>query len=123
MERGIVAGFKMVDISVELYDGSYHDVDSSEIAFKIAASMGFQEAAKSAKPVLLEPIMKVEVVVPEKFMGDITGSLNSSAARSRAWRSAGLARASRQRCRSQKCSATPRAALDDRRPRELHHGV
>ena len=76
MERGIVAGFKMVDISVELYDGSYHDVDSSEIAFKIAASMGFQDAAKAAKPVLLEPVMKVEVVVPEKFMGDITGSLS-----------------------------------------------
>ncbi len=77
MERGIVAGFKMEDISVELYDGSYHDVDSSEIAFKIAASMGFQEAAKAALPVLLEPIMKVEVVVPEKFMGDITGSLSA----------------------------------------------
>ncbi len=76
MERGIVAGFKMVDISCELYDGSYHDVDSSEIAFKIAASMGFQDAAKAAKPVLLEPVMKVEVVVPEKFMGDITGSLS-----------------------------------------------
>ncbi len=76
MERGIVAGFKMVDISCELYDGSYHDVDSSEIAFKIAASMGFQDAAKAAKPVLLEPIMKVEVVTPEKFMGDVTGSLS-----------------------------------------------
>jgi elongation factor G len=77
MLRGIVAGFPLVDISVELYDGSYHDVDSSEIAFKIAGSMGFQEAAKSARPVILEPIMKVEVVTPEKFMGDVTGSLNS----------------------------------------------
>lgn len=77
MERGIVAGYKMVDISVELYDGSYHDVDSSEIAFKIAGSMGFQEGAQRANPVLLEPIMRVEVVVPEKFMGDVTGSLNS----------------------------------------------
>ena len=76
MERGIVAGFKMVDISCELYDGSYHDVDSSEIAFKIAASMAFKEAAQKAKPVILEPIMRVEVIVPEQFMGDITGNLS-----------------------------------------------
>ena len=93
MERGIVAGFKLVDISVELYDGSYHDVDSSEIAFKIAASMGFQDAAKAAKPVLLEPIMKVEVVVPEKFMGDITGSLNSKRGQIEGMEERGLARA------------------------------
>lgn len=77
MERGFVAGFHMEDISVELNDGSYHDVDSSEIAFKIAASQAFQEAAARAKPVILEPIMKVEVVMPEKFMGDITGHLTS----------------------------------------------
>ncbi len=76
MGRGFLAGFPMVDISIDLYDGSYHDVDSSEIAFKIAASMAFQEAAQKAKPVILEPIMKVEVVVPEQFMGDITGSLS-----------------------------------------------
>jgi elongation factor G len=77
MERGIVAGFKLVNISAELTFGSYHDVDSSEIAYKIAASQAFQEAAKRAKPVILEPIMKVEVTVPEKFMGDVTGSLSS----------------------------------------------
>lgn len=77
MEKGVVAGFPLVDMSVALYDGSYHDVDSSEAAFKIAASMALQEAVRSAKPVILEPIMKVEVVVPEKFLGDITGSLNS----------------------------------------------
>ena len=76
MDRGIVAGYKMTDISAELNYGSYHDVDSSEIAYKIAASQAFQEAAKKAKPVLLEPIMKVEVVMPEKFMGDITGNLS-----------------------------------------------
>jgi elongation factor G len=76
MDRGIVAGYKMTDISCELNYGSYHDVDSSEIAYKIAASQAFQEAAKKAKPVLLEPIMKVEVVMPEKFMGDITGNLS-----------------------------------------------
>ena len=77
MERGIVAGFKMVNISCELIFGSYHDVDSSEIAYKIAASQAFQEGSRRAKPVILEPIMKVEVVMPEKFMGDVTGSLSS----------------------------------------------
>ncbi len=76
MDRGIVAGYKMTDISAELNYGSYHDVDSSEIAYKIAASQAFQEAARRAKPVLLEPIMKVEVVMPERFMGDITGNLS-----------------------------------------------
>ncbi len=77
MQRGIVAGFKMVNISCELTYGSYHDVDSSEIAYKIAASQAFQDGAKRAKPVILEPIMKVEVTVPEKFFGDVTGSLSS----------------------------------------------
>lgn len=77
MDRGIVAGFKMVNISCELTFGSYHDVDSSEIAYKIAASQAFQDGIKRAKPVILEPIMKVEVVFPEKFMGDINGSLSS----------------------------------------------
>lgn len=77
MDRGIVAGYKMTDISCELTFGSYHDVDSSEIAYKIAASQSFQEAAKKARPVILEPVMKVEVVVPEKFMGDVTGYLSS----------------------------------------------
>jgi elongation factor G len=77
MDRGIVAGFPMTNVSCELTFGSYHDVDSSEIAYKIAASQAFQEGAKRARPVILEPIMKVEVVVPEKFMGDVTGSLSS----------------------------------------------
>ena len=77
MERGIVAGYKMTDVSCELTFGSYHDVDSSEIAYKIAASQAFQEAAKKAKPVILEPVMKVEVTVPEQFMGDVTGYLSS----------------------------------------------
>ena len=77
MSRGIVAGYKMVDVSVELFDGTYHDVDSSEMAFKIAGSKAFQDAARKANPVLLEPVMKVEIVIPEKFMGDITGNLSS----------------------------------------------
>ncbi|OGI72457.1 translation elongation factor G [Candidatus Nomurabacteria bacterium RIFCSPHIGHO2_02_FULL_38_15] len=77
MDRGVTAGFKMVNISAELYDGSYHDVDSSEIAFKLAASFAFQDAAKLARPVILEPMMKVEVFTPEKFMGDVSGNLSS----------------------------------------------
>ncbi len=80
LDRGVVAGYTMVDIMATVYDGSYHDVDSSEAAFKIAASMGFQAAAKKAKPVLLEPIMKVEVVMPEASMGDVLGDLNSKRA-------------------------------------------
>lgn len=77
MEDGVVAGYPMVDIKVAVYDGSYHDVDSSEAAFKIAGSMAFKAAAKKANPVLLEPYMKVEVDVPEQYMGDVIGSLNS----------------------------------------------
>jgi len=76
MENGVVAGYPMVDCRVTLYDGSYHDVDSSEIAFKIAGSMGFRDGAGKADPVLLEPIMKVEVVTPEDYMGDVMGDLN-----------------------------------------------
>lgn len=77
LTRGIVAGYPVVDVKVELYDGSYHDVDSSEMAFKIAGSQAFQKGAKIASPVLLEPIMKVEVVTPEEFMGDVMGNINA----------------------------------------------
>jgi len=76
MANGVIAGYPVVDCKVTLYDGSYHDVDSSEIAFKIAGSMAFKEGAKKAKPVLLEPIMKVEVSTPEEYMGDVNGDLN-----------------------------------------------
>ena len=77
MEKGVVAGYPVIDLAVTLYDGSFHDVDSSEIAFKIAGSMAFQSAARKAKPVLLEPIMKLEVVIPQEFLGDVIGDLNS----------------------------------------------
>ena len=77
LAKGIVAGYPMVDVKVTIFDGSYHDVDSSEAAFKIAASMALQEAAKLAKPILLEPIMKVEVSTPDDYIGDITGDLSS----------------------------------------------
>jgi len=77
LTRGVLAGYPIDDVRVELYDGSYHDVDSSEMAFKIAGSMAFQDAAKKAKPVLLEPVMRVEVVVPKEHMGDVMGNLSS----------------------------------------------
>jgi len=77
LTRGVLAGYPIDDVRIELYDGSYHDVDSSEMAFKIAGSMAFQDAAKKAKPVLLEPIMRVEVVVPKDYMGDVMGDLAS----------------------------------------------
>jgi elongation factor G len=77
MQGGVLAGFPMVDIKIEVFDGSYHDVDSSEMAFKIAGSMGFKEGCDKAKPILLEPIMDVEVVTPDNYMGDVIGDLNS----------------------------------------------
>ena len=77
MDNGVLAGYPMVDIRVTLLDGAYHDVDSSELAFKIAGSMAFKDAARRAAPVLLEPMMAVEVVTPEDFMGDVIGDLNS----------------------------------------------
>jgi elongation factor G len=77
LTRGVLAGYPIDDVRIVLYDGSYHDVDSSEMAFKIAGSMAFQDAAKKAKPVLLEPIMRVEVTVPKDYLGDVMGDLAS----------------------------------------------
>ena len=76
-EKGVVAGYPMIGVKAAIYDGSYHEVDSNEGAFKIAGSMAFTNAAKQAKPVLLEPIMDVEVVIPEDYMGDVVGDINS----------------------------------------------
>ncbi|MFC1599005.1 elongation factor G [Patescibacteria group bacterium] len=78
--KGILAGYPVVDIKTTVYDGSYHEVDSSEVAFKVAASMAFTAAAKKAQPIILEPVMKIEVVTPEQFMGDVVGDLNSKRA-------------------------------------------
>ena len=76
-EAGVIAGYPVVDIKVRLYDGSYHEVDSNEMAFKMAASMGFKEGVQRGAPILQEPIMKVEAVVPEEYLGDIIGQLNA----------------------------------------------
>jgi elongation factor G len=77
MQAGVLAGYPVVDVKVTLFDGSFHEVDSSEMAFKIAGSMAFKEACRKADPVLLEPIMKVSVIVPEEYMGEIIGDLNA----------------------------------------------
>jgi len=77
IDKGVLAGYPITDVEVTLYDGSFHEVDSSEVAFKIAASIAFQEAAKRAKPALLEPIMKLQVITPMEFLGDVTGDLNA----------------------------------------------
>lgn len=90
MERGAVAGYPMVNVSCELFDGSHHDVDSSESAFKIAGSKAFQDAVQRARPVLLEPVMKVEVVTPEKFMGDVNGNLSGKRAQIKSMEDRGM---------------------------------
>jgi elongation factor G len=77
MNHGILAGFPVTDFRAIVYDGSYHDVDSSDMAFKIAASMGFKKGMEQAQPTLLEPIMKVEVIIPEEFVGDVMGDMNA----------------------------------------------
>ena len=77
LENGVLAGYPTVDVQVSLVDGQYHDVDSSEMAFKVAGTMGFRKAAEMARPILLEPIMAVEVVTPEEYMGDVMGDLSS----------------------------------------------
>ena len=77
MHEGIIAGYPMVDVKVTLYDGSYHTVDSSEMAFKIAGSLGIKKAVENAKPILLEPVMKVEITTPDEALGAVLGDLNS----------------------------------------------
>ena len=77
MQNGVLAGYNVVDVKVTLYDGSYHEVDSSEMAFKIAGSMAFKDAMRKASPILLEPMMKLAVIVPDEYMGDVMGDFNS----------------------------------------------
>ena len=77
MENGVIAGFPMVNVKAKLYDGSYHDVDSSETAFKVAASLALRNAAKKAEPAILEPMMKVDILVPEEYLGDVMGHVSA----------------------------------------------
>ena len=104
MSSGVLAGYPVVDIKVELVDGSYHEVDSSERAFKIAGSMAFKEGMKRARPRLLEPVMAVEVVTPDEYLGDVIGNLNGRRGRvESSSRSAGRSRSARA-FRSRRCS-------------------
>ena len=111
MTTGVLAGYPVDDVGIELYDGSYHDVDSNEMAFKIAGSMAFKDAAKKAKPVLLEPVMRVEVVVPEEYMGDVMGDMNSRRGRIQSMEARG-GHADRRRARA----AVRDVRLRDRSP-------
>ena len=108
-ETGVLAGYPVVDVKVTLFDGSYHDVDSNEMAFKIAGSMAFKEGVRKAKPVLLEPIMKVEVVTPEDYTGDVIGDLNSPPRPDHGHGRLPCRQGrSPPKCRSRRCSATRR---------------
>ena len=114
----------MVDVAVELIDGSYHDVDSSEMAFKIAGSMAVQEAARRAKPVLLEPVMAVEVVTPEEFLGDVIGDLSRRRGKVQGQEPRGNALAvQRLRAAGRDVRLRDRPALLDPGPRDLHDAV
>ena len=105
LARGVMAGYPMIDVAVKLTGGSYHEIDSSEKAFQIAGSMGAQAAAREAGPVLLEPLMQVEVLTPDEFMGEVTGqSVRASRAAFRVWKRADRRRPSRPRCRWPACS-------------------
>jgi len=100
MENGVVAGYPMVDVKAIVIDGKEHDVDSSELAFKIAGSMAFKEACQKAEPILLEPVMEVEAVTPQEFMGEVIGDLSGRAARFSTWKIAPARRSSRPASRS-----------------------
>ena len=108
MEGGVLAGYPLVDMRAILTYGSYHDVDSSEMAFKIAGSMAFKKGVRQAKPVLLEPIMAVEVVTPEDYMGDVIGDLTSRRGQVEGMEQRGTSHVVRVRCRWPRCSATLR---------------
>ena len=124
MTGGVLAGYPMVDVKVEVFDGSYHDVDSSEMAFKIAGSIGFKDGAAKARPVLLEPIMTVEVVTPDDYMGDVIGDLNSRRGKIQAMNPRSGAQvidalgAARRDVRLR-----DRPPLEDAGPRDLHDAV
>ena len=107
LQYGVLAGYPVLGVKLTLVDGAYHEVDSSEMAFKIAGSIAMKDAARKAKPVLLEPMMSVEVVTPEENMGDVIGDLNSRRGQIHAMNERGRARGSSPRwCRCRRCSAT-----------------
>ena len=124
LANGVRAGYPMVDVRVTLVDGKYHDTDSSEIAFKIAGSLAFKEAARRAKPVLLEPVFAVEVVTPEEYMGDVIGDLNRRRGRVNGMEPRGNAQVvTRPRPAERDVRLRDRRAVDDAGPGDLHDAV
>ena len=124
VETGVIAGYPVVDVKVTLIDGSYHDVDSNEMAFKIAGSMGFKEGFQKAKPVLLEPIMKVEVVTPEEYSGDVIGDLNRRRGQITGMDDGAVGQGDhRRRAAVGDVRLRDHRALDEPGPRDLHDGV
>ena len=115
LEEGVLAGYPVVDIKVKLVDGSYHTVDSSEMAFKIAASMAFKKGLEQAQPILLEPIVDVEVVVPEDYMGDIMGGSNGRG-KIQGMEPVGMLQKIRPRCRWPDVSLCHRSSFNDSGP-------
>ena len=124
VETGVIAGYPIVDVKVTLFDGSYHDVDSNEMAFKIAGSMGFKEGFRRAKPVLLEPIMKVEVVTPEEYSGDVIGDLNRRRGQITGMDESPAGKAiTRRRAAVGDVRLRDDRALHEPGPRDVHHGI
>ena len=123
LDNGVLAGYPTVDVKVSLVDGQYHDVDSSEMAFKIAGQMAFRKAAEMAKPVLMEPIMSVEVVTPEEYMGDVIGDLSSRRRRIGSVEARATPRSSTPRCRCPKCSVTVPTSVPHPGASHLHDAV
>ena len=123
MQSGVIAGYPVVDVKVTLFDGSYHDVDSNETAFKIAASMGFKQGWHNASPVLLEPMMKVEVVTPEDYMGDVIGDLNSRRGVVQGWMTVLLVSKLRPKCHCRNVWLCDRLEGGDARACNLQYGV
>ena len=124
VQTGVIAGYPIVDVKVTIFDGSYHDVDSNEMAFKIAGSIGFKEGFRKAKPVLLEPIMKVEVVVPEDYYGDIVGDLSRRRGQIVGTEDSSVRQSGHRRSAARRnVSILDIHALDEPGPGELHHGV
>ena len=117
MKSGVLAGYPVVDVKVTLWDGSYHEVDSSEMAFSIAGSMAFKDAMRKADPIITEPIMKVAVIVPDEYLGDVIGDLTLAVARSRAWRQWQALSVSTLSFLWLRCSATPPTCVP--RPRAV----
>ena len=114
-KTGVLGGFPVLGVSADVYDGSYHEVDSSEMAFHIAGSMAFKDAMAKGNPVLLEPIMKVEVTMPEEYMGDVIGDINSRRGRIEGMEDIGGARWLRHMFRCLRCSVTPQTCVPELR--------